>query len=107
MRRIILGLLQNWGAEGSAWGPSTSVTVGVSGASENVVIPQGVWFVQTDAHCTVGVVYDGGSFGTSGHYITWVPTSSVGMVYSDGFAVSFIGDGTLATGQRTQIFPLA
>ena len=107
MRRIIAGFLQNWGAEASAWGPSTNVTVGVSGASANVVIPAGTWFVQTDAHCTVGVIYDGGSFGTSGHYITWIGTSAVGMVYSDGFAVSFIGDGTLATGQRTQIFPLA
>ena len=107
MRRIIEGFIQNFGKSGSAWGASTSVTVGVTGASQNVVIPQGVWFVQTDAHCTVGVVYDGGDFGTSGHYITWVGTSSVGMVYSDGFSTSAIGDGTLATIKYQQILPLA
>jgi len=100
MRRIILGVQVAFGAEGGAFGARTAVVCGVD---TSVAIPAGVWLVETDAHTTVRFTYD---FPT-GTFVTWVPASTVAMIYSDGFNVEFRGDGTGGTGHQSQVFPLA
>ncbi len=106
MRRIIIGAALDFGAEGSAYGARTAVTVGVT---TYVVIPAGVWLVENDAHTSVVVAYDLATAGSlaSANKLTLYAASTLGLVYSDGYTTAFLGDGTGGTGHRSQVLPLA
>jgi hypothetical protein len=103
MGQIIVGAKLDWGAGGGAFAARTAVTVGIT---TYVAIPAGWWYVETDAHTTVVGCYDivtNSGPGGSSHNIVLCAISSVRLVYSDGFSVFFLGDGTGGTGQQTQI----
>lgn len=85
--------LQADGAMGCDYGARKTDAVGIS---TSVAIPRGLWVVETDAHVIVRHQTDG-----AGTYVTWVPISSVAIVWSDGYALEWRGDGTGGNGIRT------
>jgi hypothetical protein len=95
MTRMIIGVQQNFGAIGCGFGTRTAV---VAGINTSVVIPQGWWLVETDAHTTVRFTYNSGS-----NFVTLVAASGAAVIWSDGFSVEFRGDGTGGTGQQSAI----
>ena len=104
MGQIIIGQVANFGDPGGAFGARTAVTVGIT---TYVVLPAGWWYVECDAHCSVVYEADArtqGGFGAgtpTNH--TLVAASANGLVYSDGYCVGFLGDGTGGTGHQSLI----
>lgn len=85
--------LQADGAQGSDFGARITVVVGIT---TRVAIPRGLWWVENDSHVLVQKQTD-----AAGTYVTMIPASTNGMVWSDGYSVNFLGDGTGGNGIRT------
>lgn len=91
-----IGVQQAFGADGCQFGARTAVTVGIT---TSVVIPKGLWIVEPGANALVRYTYNY----PTGTFVTIVAASGVELIYSDGFNVEFLGDGTGGTARRSAV----
>lgn len=85
----------NFGDAGSPFGARTAKVLGADGT---FVLPRGWYLVETDAHTTFQFSYNKGS-----NWVTWVPVSDARLIYSDGYNVEALGDGTGGTVHYSQL----
>lgn len=84
-----------FGAQGSAFGAYTALAMA---ASAKTALPLGWNYVITDADDTVQITQDAGTT-----FETVVAASSGGLVWSDGYNVQVVNNGTAGTVHYAQV----